>query len=707
MNFKEMLQLSDNRSKTIFYALAGVLLVLMPLMSLNSGISGDEQTYHFPHGKNVYNYYKTFGKDTTCLHYDNSVLHMYGPVFDLATVAAIHLFNAKDEYRVRHILNSVVGWSALLCVGLIAAMLAGWEAGILALLFMFLSPRFLGHSFNNPKDIPFMAAYIFTIYSIIRYLKHYPAHKMKYAWPIALGIGLTIGVRVGGILLAIYFLFFTGMHYLFTRPVKEWFSRPNLQKLGVSLLFALGISLAGYLIGILLWPYAHRAPVAKTIEAMKYMEQYATSLRQIFEGKVIWSDKVPAYYLPKYILMTIPEFIIGGLIAFFVLIRKLRKSDTTWYFILLFVSIFPVFYIILKESNVYGGWRHVSFIYPGLVALSAVGIITLINYIQIRYLKWTVVGVVAVLAFLPLRHIIANHPLEYIYYNQLSGGVKKAYGKYEMDYFYHSLRPGSDWLIENKLKNLPAGSGKKIIVATNHSAITKYYFRNLEDKVKIVYIRYYERGNSDWDYAVLANSYITPFQLKRRLWPPANTIHTIDVDGKPACAVLERKDKSDYLGWQQLEQGNPVLAITYFKEAVRLDPKYEMEYYNMARAYMDLRQFPEAARNAKLCLKYNPGYNRAMSLLGMAYLNMRDMENAMQVFRQNMQLNPKDVSSYYYMGVIYGETGDYSTAKKYLEQAIKVNGRYKPSYYMMAQILQLEGNEEGARRYIEYANSLP
>lgn len=702
-----MLDLLKIPEKKIFYALAGIFLVLMPLLSLNSGISGDEETFHYPHGKNVFNYYATLGKDTTCLHYERSALHMYGPFFDLVTVAVIKTFHAEDEYKVRHVLNSLTGWAAILFAGLIAVMLAGWRAGIITMLFMFLSPRFLGHSFNNPKDIPFAAAYIYTIYAIIRFLKYYPAHKIKYAWPIALGIGLTIGVRVGGILLAFYFMFFVGMQYLLTHQIKTWLKDENLKKLGIKLLYATGISIAGYIIGVILWPYAHEAPIQKTIEAMKFMESYATSLRQIFEGKTIWSDKVPPYYLPKYIFMTIPEFIMLGLICFFALYKKLKKENNTWYFTLLFVSIFPVLYIILKGSNVYGGWRHVSFIYPGLVILAAIGINSLIDTFRNKYLQWGVLAIVAVLAFLPLRHIIANHPLEYIYYNTVSGGVNKAYGKYEMDYYYHSLKPGSEWLIENKINTANIPEGEKIIVATNLSNITNYYFRNLKDKVQIIYIRYYERGNKDWDYAVLANSYINPYQLKRKIWPPANTIHTIDVDGKPMCAILERKDKNDYLGFRSMNEGNATQAIDYFNKAIRADSKYELVYFNLASVYMNQQQFDEVIKNARSCLKYHPGYNRALSLLGMAYLNKGEQENAMQVFRRNMKLNPKDVASYYYAGVIYAGSNDFKTAIGYLEKAMEVNGRYKPTYYLLARIYQMQGNEQAAKQISDYVNALP
>jgi tetratricopeptide (TPR) repeat protein len=368
--------------------------------------------------------------------------------------------------------------------------------------------------------------------------------------------------------------------------------------------------------------------------------------------------------------------------------------------------VFPVFYIIIKESNVYGGWRHVSFVFPGIAILAAIGANTLISLFKNKYLQIGIAAVFGILALLPLRHTIVNHPHQYIYYNSISGGVKKAYSKYEMDYFYHTLRAGSEWLINNKIENQEIPPGKKIIIASNYSTPVNYYLRHYKDKVKVVYIRYYERGNSDWDYAVIANSYINPHQLKKRIWPPKNTIHTIDIDKKPACAILERTNRYDLEGYRLMSAGNAPEAVDYFNRAIAEDPKYEMMYYNLAQAHMNLKNFDEAIRAIRQCLKLYPDYNRGLNLMGMAYLNKNNYEDALQVFRRNMMVNPKYVASYYYAGVIYAQNNDLKTALKYLEEAIEVNGRYKPAYLMIAQIYKMQGNETMAKRYSDYANSL-
>jgi hypothetical protein len=48
--------------------------------------------------------------------------------------------------------------------------------------------------------------------------------------------------------------------------------------------------------------------------------------------------------------------------------------------------------------------------------------------------------------------MISNHPNQYIYFNELYGGVEKAFGYYELDYYQNSGKVGTDWIKENVLK---------------------------------------------------------------------------------------------------------------------------------------------------------------------------------------------------------------------------------------------------------------
>ncbi|MBN1950142.1 MAG: hypothetical protein JW801_03010 [Bacteroidales bacterium] len=753
---QEFFDFTRHTEKKIFISLAALFLILMPLLSLKSGISADEDKYHYPHGKNVYKYYTTMGKDRTCLkpHKQNEPpLEMYGAVFDVSTVIANKILKPHDEYQVRHIMNSMAGWTAILFAGLVAVMLGGWRAGIITMLLMFLSPRLLGHSYNNPKDIPFTATYIFTIWASIRFmralnnqelLKH-PMKVLNYSWPIALGIGLAIGVRVGGLLLAFYFLFFTGIGYLFQHSWKQWFKKVNLIRYTRILGIAVLIAVAGYAIGILLWPYAHEKPVQKTIEALNYMEKYGINMRQSFEGKMLWSNNMPWYYLPKFILITVPEVVLIGFLSLFFLHRSWKKENAPTYFFLLFVLIFPVFYIVYKDANLYGGWRHAMFVYPSMVVLAGMGIHRLLEKVRPqKYFHWGTLGILIILLALPLRHIIANHPNEYVYYNSLIGGIKGAYGDYEMDYFYNSQKAAADWLIENRIKDARLADGEKITVAMYLSM--PYYFRDYKDKVKVIYVKYPNRGASDWDYYIMPSSYVHPQQLKLGLWPTTNTIHKIDVNGKTICAVFERKNRYDLEGTQQMQTRNLTnyySAISLFKKALQEDPNYDYVQIRLTSCYFDLyshwtaslkdylvRSQEQGVTNQQVVdwlsdsiTKYKDLSETACTRSLMLYpdhsigLNVRakmmyqegNSQDAIRIHLKNLRVNPNYYIAYIELAQIMLDQKKYPEALKYLDDAL--NKVSDPNvvisiYYMAADIRDKQGLPQEAQSLRENARIL-
>ena len=70
-------------------------------------------------------------------------------------------------------------------------------------------------------------------------------------------------------------------------------------KSGQKFFWILLISVVAWFLSILLWPYALHGPVKNVIESYRVMAHFPSTFRQIFEGKVEWSDSMPWYYLPK------------------------------------------------------------------------------------------------------------------------------------------------------------------------------------------------------------------------------------------------------------------------------------------------------------------------------------------------------------------------------------------------------------------------
>ncbi|MDD2285680.1 MAG: hypothetical protein PHQ11_09825, partial [Paludibacter sp.] len=133
----------------------GLLMLAMIVMSIGAGMNGDEEMQAIQ-ANNVIDYYQNFGKDTaavstTILKNGNPEywnLPLYGQVIDNLAGFIVRIFNIEDVMLTRHIVNAIFGWLGILFVSLMAFRVSGSRrAAVFAALLLFLSPRFLGHSF--------------------------------------------------------------------------------------------------------------------------------------------------------------------------------------------------------------------------------------------------------------------------------------------------------------------------------------------------------------------------------------------------------------------------------------------------------------------------------------------------------------------------------------------------------------------------------
>ena len=667
--------MTEKNLKIVFYVFAALLLAAMVLVSRDAGISGDEEV-HYKHSEMVYDYFSTLGKDQSSLDTPKTHLKYYGQSFDNVITFLIHWFGIEDIYSFRHLMCSISGWLILVVTALFAAYFSGYGAAILVLFLFAVSPNFLGHTQNNLKDIPFALAYIASVYYSLKLVFSETKPTRKTIILLILSIGFSIGIRAGGILVVFYLGFF-----MFVKTVLDWMAakKPDYPLLKKHVILFFGISIAGYLLGLVTWPYALQNPLLNVWKSYQVMTHFPTTVRQIFDGQFDWSDFHPWYYLPKYMAITIPVVVFAGLIAFFLNTRKNFTSNQKIQLGLLgFTILFPVVFVIIKQSNLYGSWRHFLFIYPGIILISALGIHTVLKRFGQKIVQMGVVAVLLVLSFHPVKFMAANHPYYYLYYNQLIGGLKGAYGDYETDYYYHTMREGAEWL-QQYLKNKPDTS--RVIVGGNFPI--QWYFRN-DKTVQFVYFPYQNRSMYNWDYAIVANSYISSFQLKNKMWPPSNTIHTIFADGIPVCAVIERFTKDDFYGIQELKKGDNIKSALLFENSMKIDPQNELICYKFAESLIEAGQIDRAKQALNKCLEINPEYEQALVLSGDLALQEKDTEKATAYYEKAIQINRKYFGVYPKLATIYTETNT-TKARKVLRDCLKLNPRYKPALKAMAE----------------------
>jgi hypothetical protein len=104
----------------------------------------------------------------------------------------------------------------------------------------------------------------------------------------------------------------------------------------------------------------------------------------------------------------------------------------------------PIALVIGQRSTLYDGIRHLLFIYPVLVVLAAGGWTAGLSRRDLLVRRITavllVIGFVDILAF-----DVRAHPNESAYFNQLVGGPKGAFSKYDMDYWGNCVLQAVAW----------------------------------------------------------------------------------------------------------------------------------------------------------------------------------------------------------------------------------------------------------------------
>lgn len=666
--------MGEKRIKYIFISISTVLLGFMLLMSRDAGVTCDE-VLHYQQSVSVYNYFASHGKDQTALNTPVTNLKYYGQSYDNLTTILIRWLNIRDIYGFRHIMSAVAGWLTILITALFAAWITGYRTGIIVLLLFAVSPTFLGHAQNNLKDIPFALGYISGIFFTLKFLKSGKWSTKKDALLLTLSIAFCISIRAGGILLICYLFLFFFLYFL-SKYLQE--RKADIQEIWRKLIWTCGISLAGYFLSIILWPFAIQNPLLNPLRSLNTMVRFPSTFRQIFEGKFDWSDFMPWNYLSEYMAVTIPIVVLVGLAIFILLARKIFSRGKAFiYWILVFSIVFPILFVIFEKSNLYSGWRHFLFLYPAIIILASAGFDQLLQLVKSRYVLWSSVIILALLSIHPVKFMALNHRYSYLYYNQLVGGLKAAFGNYETDYYFVSLKEGSEWLV-NYLEERK--NSKPVKVGSNFSV--EWFFRN-HPEVKNGFFRYEERSCFDWDYAIVTDRYIPPLQLKKMAWPPGNAIKVIYADEVPICAVLERKTKDDFLGYEALQSGQAKAAIKFFEQALKINDEDEMIYYNFAVALNREGQSERSDSLLNICLEINPDFEPAIMYLGNIAAAQGKRIVAQQYYESLITKNRKYFEAYVELSKLL--TGrDNLKARELLRTCIKMSPGYIPAIKALA-----------------------
>lgn len=696
----------DGLLRKVFYGLAGGMLLLLLALAPGSGINADDE-YQVDYSEKLVRYYSTMGADTAALNIPKGNMHLYGGLFDL-TAGTINHGLGYTEYdtgyhTVRHLLIALFGFLALLFTGLLTKEIGGWRAGILALLLLFLSPRFFGHSLMNPKDIPFAAGFAISLYYLARLLRELPQWSWRTAGGLTAGIAIALATRSGGLMLIGYLGLFAGLDFLAKANAKK-LGKTNSALLNYAAAIA-GIAIAGYFLAVLTWPAALVDPLRHPLASLAEFSKLGVRIRVLFMGDNVWSDGTPWYYPVLWIVKTIPLAaligFVGGFLALPFLWRRYRALPVL---MVAFAAVFPLAYIIYKDSLLHDGWRHLLFVYPAMVVLAALFWTTCEHWVRENKIgRYVVIGVVALGLLEPAVFIARNLSYPYVYFNPIGGGLHGAYGHYETDYWGVSAKQAINWMKQEGIIR-PNMTDTLTIGTSLYFNVSRQLGSEYKGKVRVKYVRFNNRYSETWDYGIFPSRYIRGPHLLAGTWPNDKTVHTIKANGVPLLAI-EKEDAAHYAykGDQAVKQRAWDVAITEYQQEVAKYPKNELAWLGLANSYVNSGKNEEALKAADQALKVAPDNENGLYYRGLILMQQGNTTEAATTFERLIVINDEFPAAFYYLATIYQARGDAMQALKYLEQAIKLSPRFKEAYLLAAQILEQQGDAQTAAQYRQAA----
>ena len=125
---------------------------------------------------------------------------------------------------------------------------------------------------------------------------------------------------------------------------------------------------------------------------------------------------------------------------------------------------------------------------------------------------------------------------------------------------------------------------------------------------------------------------------------------------------------------------DPIKAIEYLNNAIKLQPDDETYYYNRGVAYDNLGQYQPAIKDYNQAISLKPDYAEAFHNRGTIYSEIGQYQLAIKDFNEAIRLHPNDAEAYHGRGFAYDKLDQYQRAIEDYNQAIRLQPDYTKAY---------------------------
>ncbi|WP_157780933.1 hypothetical protein [Hymenobacter sedentarius] len=445
----------------------------------------------------------------------------YGVAFETPVSFLERLLGYNDirhKFQLRHLCTFLVCFGGLIAMYQLAARrFRDWRVGLLAALWLLLSPRLFADFFYNDKDAVFMALFVIATNTGVRLLRRPTAGRVIWH---ALACAITIDVRIMGVLLP---LATVGM--LAWRGLLGELKWPRVLGAGV----AYGVLTSGLV--VLFWPYLWSNPLENFLAAFHNMSAFRWGGSVLYMGNMTLATDLPWHYALVWIAITTPLLYLGmGLLGIGLVIRAMvRQRWRLWAseeqmqdVLFLALCLGPLLAVIVLHSVLYDGWRQLYFVYPPFLLLALRGWVAAAHW-RPRWAYWpqavraaTAFGMLAVAV-----QMVRDHPFQNVYFNLLAG--RHVAERFEMDYWGLGYQQDLKYIATHD----PRPSIAVYAPPPNPTAMAREMLPSaLRERLVIVYS------------PEAADYFITNYRWHPEPYPYPNEVYQIRADGRRVHSVF-------------------------------------------------------------------------------------------------------------------------------------------------------------------------
>ncbi|MEA1927869.1 MAG: glycosyltransferase family 39 protein [Candidatus Auribacterota bacterium] len=453
-------------------------------------------------------------------------MQYYGPFFDIWGALNYRIFFeglgwlAGDNARHLHLL--IAGFLTVVFTYLLVKKALSPRIAVFSALFLIAFPRFIGHSFNNPKDIPLACIFVISVYF---YYLRLTTGKKRFSMLLLVAGGIGFATRFQYVMLPVLIITFT-IIYICIKNIKQ----NSCLREFISFWDVFAAIILCLPLGILFWPYFWSDTLVKLqrmAEFYIYHPEQAKLLIRYWGEDYIPGQNMPWHYAPVMLIITTPLITLGAFLLGLLRIiswNKRKGDDQERRLFLLLPVLWIVIGItpfIIPGQRVYGGIRHFLFIVPALCIIAAIGMEALVKWTSKKIKSWSYM-VVAGLFLLLFVSVYSYHPYYTVYYNKLVGGPQGALERFSLENWGNSYKKACKFI------NNIAPPNATILVMLIPD-VPRFYLR---PDIRVVGQEYAQKPGAMYDYSLYIIRDIDLLKKKDK-----EPIFSISVKGQPICNV--------------------------------------------------------------------------------------------------------------------------------------------------------------------------